>query len=53
LETKEKSITKMCSFYANEWHLTTMILPYITKMIQNGYEIDTILENNIKENIKK
>lgn len=53
METKEKSITKICSFYANKWHLTTMILPYISKMIENGYEIETILEDNIEENMKE
>jgi len=53
LETKEKSITKICSFYANKWHLATMILPYISKMIENGYEVDTILENNIEENMSE
>lgn len=53
METKEKSITKICSFYANKWHLTTMILPYISKMIENGYEIDTILEDDIEENMKE
>ena len=53
MKTKEKCVTKICSFYANKWHLTTMILPYISKMIENGYEIDTILEDNIEENMKE
>lgn len=53
MKTKEKSITKICSFYANEWHLTTMILPYILKMLENGYEIETILENNLKEHMEE
>ena len=53
MKTKEKSVTKICSFYANKWHLTTMLLPYISKMIENGYEIETILEDNIEENMKE
>lgn len=53
METKEKCITKICSFYANKWHLTIMLLPYISKMIENGYEIETILEDNIEENMKE
>ena len=53
MKTKEKSITKICSFYANKWHLTTMILPYISKMIENGYEIETLLGDGIKENMEE
>ena len=53
METKEKSITKICSFYANKWHLTTMILPHILKMLKNEYEIETDLEYNIEENMKE
>lgn len=46
------NIKKLCGFCINEWHLTTMILPYISKEIENNYKMITILENSIEENIK-
>lgn len=45
-------IKKLCGFCINEWHLTTMLLPYISKEIENNYKMITILENSIEENIK-
>lgn len=46
------NIKKLCGFCINEWHLTTMVLPYISKEINNNYKIITILEKSIEENIK-
>ena len=46
------NIKKLCGFCINEWHLTTMVLPYISKEINNNYKIITILEKGIEENIK-
>ncbi len=46
------NIKKLCGFCINEWHLTTMVLPYISKAIDDNYKVITILENNIEENIK-
>lgn len=43
---------KLCSFYVSEWHLATMILPYINKEINEKANITTILEKDIEENIK-
>ena len=45
------NIKKLCGFCINEWHLTTMVLPYISKEINNNYKIITILEKGI-ENIR-
>ena len=42
-------IKKLCGFCINEWHLTTMLLPYISKEIENNYKMITILENSIEE----
>lgn len=44
---------KICGFYVNEWHLTTMMLPYIHKEIENKNAIVTILQNGISENIEE
>jgi len=43
---------KLCSFYISEWHLATMLLPYINKEINEKANIITELENDITENIK-
>lgn len=43
---------KLCSFYVSDWHLATMLLPYINQKIEEKNKIITILENNIQENIK-
>ena len=51
-ENYMNKIKKLCGFCINEWHLTTMILPYISKEIENNYKMITILENSIEENIK-
>ncbi len=43
---------KICSFYVSEWHLATMILPYLNKKIDEKIKIKTILEKDIQENIE-
>lgn len=52
MENQENSIKKVCSFYVNKWHLTTMILPHINKSLKEKTKNITILEEGIKENIK-
>ena len=49
---QEKSVKKLCSFYVSDWHLVTMLLPYINQSIKEGIKIATILEKDIKENIE-
>lgn len=51
MEFEESNITKLCSFYVSEWHLVTMLLPYISKKINNGAKITTILEKNIEKEV--
>ena len=46
------NIEKLCSFYVSDWHLVTMLLPYINKQINEKANIITILENDIEENIR-
>lgn len=43
---------KLCGFYVSDWHLVTMILPYINKKLNEKANITTVLENNIENNIK-
>lgn len=52
MENQENNFKKVCSFYVNEWHLTTMILPHINRDINKKIKVATILEKGIKENIK-
>ena len=53
MNNKENTLKTICSFYINDWHLTTMILPYIHKKLESNEEIITILQEGIKENIEK
>lgn len=48
---QENSIKNLCSFYVSDWHLVTMLLPYIDKSINEGTKIATFLEKDIKENV--
>lgn len=43
---------KLCSFYVSDWHLATMLLPYINHKVEEKTKVITLLENNIEENIK-
>ena len=52
MEILNNNIEKLCSFYVSDWHLVTMLLPYINKQINEKANIITILENDIEENIK-
>ena len=52
MNTENKKIEKVCSFYVSDWHLVTMLLPYINSKIDKNVEIITILENEMKEKIK-
>lgn len=47
-----KNITKVCSFYASDWHLITMLLPHINKTIDEGAKITTILEEDAQDKVE-
>lgn len=47
---KKKSF---CSFYVSEYHLLTILLPYINEQISNSKNIEVILENDMIEYVKK
>lgn len=44
-----KYIQKSCCFYASDWHLTVMLLPYINNKVQKNCSIYMKCENNIEE----
>ena len=48
----KNNIERLCSFYVSDWHLVTMLLPYINKQINEKANVVTLLENDIEENIK-
>ena len=48
----KNNIEKLCSFYVSDWHMVTMLLPYINKKTEENVNIITILEQDIEENIK-
>ena len=47
-----KCIKKVCCFYASDWHLTVMLLPYINKNIEEKNKIYMKFENSIEDNMK-
>ena len=51
MEDEEKRVTKLCSFYVSDWHLVTMLLPYINQKINEKAQVATILEKSIEQNI--
>ena len=52
MELVKPTIEKICSFYVSDWHLVTMLLPYINKQINEKANIITVLEKDIEENIE-
>ena len=42
-----------CSFYVSEYHLLTILLPYINEQISNFKNVELILENDMIESVKK
>ena len=46
------SITKVCCFYASDWHFVTMLLPHVNKSINEGNKITTILEKDSQNKVK-
>jgi len=44
---------KVCSFYISEFHLFTILLPYINEKISEKKEITLILEENLENSVKQ
>ena len=47
-----QNIKKLCNFYVSDLHLSVMLLPYLSKQINEDVEITTIFEQLEKENIE-
>lgn len=43
---------KICSFYISEFHLLTIVLPYINEKILEEKEVAIILQNDISKNVE-
>ncbi len=52
MSIENKSIMKLCSFYVSDWHLITMLLPYVNRKINEKEKIVTVLEADIKNNVE-
>ena len=52
MELVKQTVEKICSFYVSDWHLVTMLLPYINREINEKANIITILENDIEKNVE-
>lgn len=48
----KKTLKRMCSFYINEIHLTTMLLPYLEHKINDGSSFYTVLGNGISKSVE-
>ena len=46
-------IKEICSFYASDCHLATMMLPYLAKQVKIQTNIETILDKDILQYISK
>lgn len=53
MKIKECKVNKVCSFYVNDWHLTTMMLPYINRRVEEQATIVTMLENGIQDKVEE
>ena len=48
----EENFKRMSSFYVNEVHLITMLLPYMERKIHEDCEIYTVLQNSLDKTVK-
>ncbi len=49
----QQNIKTYCNFYVSDLHLSVMLLPYLSKQINEDVEITTIFENVKKEDIEE
>lgn len=50
--TKESGINKICSFYASDFHLEMMMLPYINKKLEQNANIILFTQKDLEKSIK-
>ena len=53
MSTKEEKLEKICSFYASDYHLEMIMIPYINKKIEEKLNIAIITEKNLTETVKE
>ena len=46
------AIKKSCSFYINDMHFATMVMPFVNRQVKNEANFITFLENNYTNNIE-
>lgn len=51
--TKEKNFEKICSFYASDYHLEMIMIPYINKKIDEQVKVEIITEKELDETAKE
>ena len=49
----QQNIKKLCNFYVNDLHLSVMLLPYISRQIDEDVEITTIFEKMEKQDMEE
>lgn len=52
MNVQENNVMKLCSFYVSDWHLVTMLLPYLNQKVNEQAKIATILERDIEQNVE-
>ena len=52
MKVQSSTTQKVCSFYVSNMHFATMVLPYISKQIEEKTNIITFFENNYTTNIE-
>ena len=50
--TKEENVEKICSFYASEYHLEMIMIPYINKKIEEKADVAIITEKSLTRTVK-
>ena len=48
---EEKKVKNICNFYVSEYHLEIMLLPYISKKIDNEENITIITEIDLESTL--
>lgn len=50
--TKENKLEKICSFYASDYHLEMIMIPYINKKIEEQANVAIITERDLTKTVK-
>lgn len=50
--TKEKNVEKICSFYASDYHLEMIMIPYINRKIEEQANVEIITERSLTKTVK-